>query len=100
MFINYIAKVAGVEIDWSAEKSESVEELLARAQSKVRWLSSEVAPRAELLARGVSLDTRPIAQRGDVEFPRWLLEQSVSITHHRYGNVNGGPKPRCRGLAE
>ena len=99
-FINYIAKVAGVEIDWSAEKSESVEELLARAQSKVRWLSSEVAPRAELLARGVSLDTRPIAQRGDVEFPRWLLEQSVSITHHRYGNVNGGPKPRCRGLAE
>lgn len=98
--IKYIAKVAGIEIDWSTEDSESIDQLVNRAQSKVRWLSSEVAPRAELLARGVSLDTRPIAQRGDIEFPRWLLEQSVSITYHRYGNVNGGPKPRCAGLGD
>jgi len=42
----------------------------------------------------VMLDTRPLAARGDVEGPRWLLEQSVSVTAHRYGNVNAGPKPK------
>jgi len=39
-----------------------------------------------------------LVQRGDIEMARWLLEQSVSITHHRYGNVNAGPKPKCEGL--
>ena len=66
--------------------------------AKVRWLSAETAPTAELIARGISVDHRPIAQRGDIETPRWLLEQSVSVTHHRYGNVSGGPKPEVIGL--
>jgi RHH-type proline utilization regulon transcriptional repressor/proline dehydrogenase/delta 1-pyrroline-5-carboxylate dehydrogenase len=39
-----------------------------------------------------------VAQRGDIECPRWLIEQSVAITYHRYGNPNGGPKPSCSGL--
>jgi RHH-type proline utilization regulon transcriptional repressor/proline dehydrogenase/delta 1-pyrroline-5-carboxylate dehydrogenase len=46
----------------------------------------------------VSVDPRALVQRGDIEMARWLLEQSVSITHHRYGNVNAGPKPACEGL--
>ena len=50
--------------------------------------------------QGVSVDPRALAQRGDVEMARWLLEQSVSITHHRYGNVNAGPKPNCAGLGD
>jgi RHH-type proline utilization regulon transcriptional repressor/proline dehydrogenase/delta 1-pyrroline-5-carboxylate dehydrogenase len=65
----------------------------------VRWLSSEEAPRAAALARGISLDIRPVTQRGDIEAARWLLEQSVAVTYHRYGNVNGGPKPHVAGLA-
>ena len=68
--------------------------------SRVRWLSSAKPPVAELLAKGITVDHRPIAQRGDVEAPRWLQEQSVAITHHRYGNINGGPKPACPGLSE
>jgi RHH-type proline utilization regulon transcriptional repressor/proline dehydrogenase/delta 1-pyrroline-5-carboxylate dehydrogenase len=51
-----------------------------------------------LLRHGISVDRRALAQRGDIEMARWLLEQSVSITHHRYGNVNAGPKPTCEGL--
>ncbi len=97
--IKYIAQVTKTEVLWSTSTAESIEELVARAQYKVRWLSGENAPRKELLSRGVSLDGRPVAQRGDIEAPRWLLEQSVAITHHRYGNVNGGPKPICKGLA-
>jgi RHH-type proline utilization regulon transcriptional repressor/proline dehydrogenase/delta 1-pyrroline-5-carboxylate dehydrogenase len=52
------------------------------------------------LEHGVSVDRRALVQRGDVEMARWLLEQSVSITHHRYGNVNAGPKPNCDGLGD
>ena len=96
--INYIAQITGTEVLWSTASAESFDELISRSQFKVRWLSSETAPGAELMAKGVSLDTRPVAQRGDIEAPRWLLEQSVAITYHRYGNVNGGPKPICTGL--
>ncbi|MEN9324647.1 MAG: hypothetical protein RL414_401, partial [Actinomycetota bacterium] len=98
--IKHIATMTGTTVEWSTASAESMDALIARAQYKVRWLSSEKAPRKELLAKGVSVDARPIAQRGDIEAPRWLLEQSVAITYHRYGNVNGGPKPTCKGLAD
>lgn len=68
--------------------------------ARVRWLSSAKPPVLEMLARGITVDHRPIAQRGDIEAPRWLQEQSVAITYHRYGNTNGGPKPACPGLGE
>ena len=97
--IKYIAGLTGITVEWSSALSESHDDLLARAKYKVRWLSSEEAPRAKALARGISLDIRPVTQRGDIEAARWLLEQSVAVTYHRYGNVNGGPKPHVAGLA-
>ena len=79
---------------------ETTAALAARTEGldRVRWLSREPAPSVELLGHGLSVDRRALAQRGDIEMARWLLEQSVSITHHRYGNVNAGPKPTCNGL--
>lgn len=111
MLIDFILSASGVTLSYSTASPvdvfgdptvETVEQLIARAGmiSRVRWLSSEVAPTVELLEQGVTLDRRSIAQRGDIEMPRWLLEQSVAITHHRYGNVNAGPKPHCPGLGE
>jgi RHH-type proline utilization regulon transcriptional repressor/proline dehydrogenase/delta 1-pyrroline-5-carboxylate dehydrogenase len=81
---------------------ESVDELVARVEptTKVRWLSSEAAPTFALLERGVSVDRRELAQAGAVELARWLHEQSVAITNHRYGNVHAGPKPPVRGLGD
>jgi RHH-type proline utilization regulon transcriptional repressor/proline dehydrogenase/delta 1-pyrroline-5-carboxylate dehydrogenase len=107
--IRFIRDTAGLRISFScaapthlviASATESVADLVARSGelSRVRWLSHESAPTTQLLERGVSVDRRPLSQRGDVEMARWLLEQSVAITYHRYGNVNGGPKPRCEGL--
>ena len=32
-----------------------------------------------------------------VEGPRWMHEQSVCVTAHRYGNVGAGPQPRVPG---
>jgi RHH-type transcriptional regulator, proline utilization regulon repressor / proline dehydrogenase / delta 1-pyrroline-5-carboxylate dehydrogenase len=108
-FVDFIVREAGVRVTYSASEPvdiapeatiESAIELAARAdpRSRVRWLSRESPSTVELLERGISVDRRALVQRGDVEIARWLLEQSVSVTHHRYGNVNAGPKPACEGL--
>ena len=80
---------------------ESADEFAHHAKEfdRVRWLSAEVPPVNELMKNGISCDRRPITSRGDIEISRWFLEQSVSITQHRYGNTNAGPKPDCRGLS-
>ena len=101
--VQSIADLVGCPIEFSAApgtggnaRSESIDELVHRLTPgrKVRWLSAETAPAVECLRSGISLDVRPLAQRGDIEVTRWLLEQSVAITAHRYGNTNAGPKPR------
>jgi RHH-type proline utilization regulon transcriptional repressor/proline dehydrogenase/delta 1-pyrroline-5-carboxylate dehydrogenase len=110
-YLRGLIELAGLEVEFSAESLvkglldvtlERVDELVQRggAFSKVRWLSGEVAPTLALLEMGISVDARVLAQSGTVELPRWLLEQSVAITNHRYGNVHAGPKPLCLGLGE
>ena len=110
-YVRDLTDLAHLHVEFSAESLvrglldvtlESVDELVARADSfsSVRWISREVAPTLALLERGITLDPRSLAQSGAVELPRWLLEQSVAITNHRYGNVHAGAKPACLGLGE
>ena len=87
-FVRWIGELTGTTIRWSSGDDP------VDGADKVRWLSSEEPPILALLEKGISIDRRPIAARGDVEVPRWLLEQSVSITNHRYGNVGAGPQPK------
>lgn len=95
-FVEWLSHEHGIAI--VASEHESITELLEfidqRKISKVRWLSGERAPSVELLDRGISLDSRPIAQSGGVELTRWLREQSIAITNHRYGNIGAGPQPK------
>jgi RHH-type proline utilization regulon transcriptional repressor/proline dehydrogenase/delta 1-pyrroline-5-carboxylate dehydrogenase len=109
--IDAVVRLAGVHVTYSAPgpvpaapdaRIETPAQLVLRVESvsRVRWLSRETSPTVALLEHGVSVDHRALVQRGDVEMARWLLEQSVSITHHRYGNVNAGPKPNCEGLGD
>ena len=73
---------------------ESMQQFEARVNTeRVRILSGEPVKTVALLERGCSVDRRPLAANGAVEVPRWLHEQSVSITNHRYGNVGSGPHP-------
>lgn len=58
---------------------------------KVRWLSNQTAPEVELLELGISVDRRPMTQEVSVELTRWLREQSISVTNHRYGNIGAAP---------
>jgi len=112
-FIHWISNKTGTKIYWSAAEEhpdgpgvnvESISQMISRLKkvagvngvAKVRVLSQEKIPTDLLLSEGVSCDPRLLAQRGDIEMPRWLLEQSVSITNHRYGNVGAGPKPEIR----
>ena len=108
-YLAAIRSVTGVATRVSAPSSvagvanlvvETIDEFVAqcRGASRVRWLSGEDPPVVALLDLGLTTDRRPLAQRGDVEGPRWLLEQSVSVTGHRYGNVNAGPRPDVVGL--
>jgi len=110
-FLHWIKKDLGVKLRLSAESLipglnnlvvESWEEFVHHATEfdRVRWLSAELTPTNALIEVGVGCDRRAITQRGDIELSRWFLEQSVSITQHRYGNTNAGPKPRCSGLVK
>ena len=108
-FLHWIKKDLGVSLRLSAETLipglsnlvvEKWEEFVHHATEfdRVRWLSAELAPTNALIEVGIGCDRRSITQRGDIELTRWFLEQSVSITQHRYGNTNAGPKPKCAGL--
>jgi RHH-type proline utilization regulon transcriptional repressor/proline dehydrogenase/delta 1-pyrroline-5-carboxylate dehydrogenase len=110
-YLETISSVLGVAIETSAGEAatsgavdvrESLDAFVERCSNgtRVRWLSAEPAPAERLLERGVSVDRRALAQAGDVEGSRWLLEQSVSVTNHRYGNVGVGPRPHVPGLGE
>ena len=96
LFISWLTREFGIWIVQS--DNESQEEFLRFAREnpvgKVRWLSSEIPPTKDLIELGISLDTRPMTQVGGVELTRWLREQSISITNHRYGNVGIGPNPK------
>jgi RHH-type transcriptional regulator, proline utilization regulon repressor / proline dehydrogenase / delta 1-pyrroline-5-carboxylate dehydrogenase len=103
-----IAEVTGVDVTPVAAPGAgrpdvaevALDEVAARApgNARLRWLSAEDPPVEALGERGVSLDRRPLAQAGHVEAPRWLLEQSVAVTAHRYGNPRAGPRPAVPGL--
>jgi len=106
-FIQWISTTTGTNIFWSAAEKhpdcleatvESIDQMVkgVKGVAKVRVLSQEKLPADLLLSEGVSCDPRLLAQRGDIEMPRWLHEQSISITNHRYGNVGAGPKPVIR----
>lgn len=89
-YITWISDLVGTPIRWCAPDDVIIN------CDKVRWLSEQRPPVVELLARGITVDSRPVAARADVELPRWLHEQSVSIVNHRYGNVGAGPHPQLR----
>ncbi len=101
--VESLTRLAGIAVSWmdaqdtaqSANARSLEHELRSSRIERVRWLASS-SPSSEtvalLLTHGVTLDRRTVTVRGDVELPRWLKEQSVSITNHRHGNIGAGPR--------
>lgn len=86
------AETTGTPVIWSDPRTESDAELAARLGSlgveRLRLLAPESD---ELLAAahaaGVAVDRQPVTDLGDVELPRWLKEQAISVTRHRHGRL-------------
>jgi RHH-type proline utilization regulon transcriptional repressor/proline dehydrogenase/delta 1-pyrroline-5-carboxylate dehydrogenase len=101
LFISWLTREHGIKIVMSDNESQTdfLDFALNNKVGKVRWLSSEIPPTRELIDAGISIDSRPLSQAGGLEMTRWLREQSISITHHRYGNIGSGPNPKVRAIA-
>jgi hypothetical protein len=77
--------------------SEASADLLARlagGPGRVRLLGSE--PALAALEPAVHVDGRPPVLLGRIELLRYVREQAVSRTLHRYGNVVRPFDERCR----
>ncbi len=70
--------------------------IVGRPPSRLRLLADvgDDALRRAAWRAGVTVDTTDLVADGRVELARWLREQSISITAHRYGSFNGAPMPR------
>lgn len=86
------ARHCGVQVHVSDATAESEPALLERVASlhaeRVRCLSvvsDEV--RVALLEQSVGLDLTPVSHHGRLELGRWLKEQAISETTHRYGRL-------------
>jgi RHH-type proline utilization regulon transcriptional repressor/proline dehydrogenase/delta 1-pyrroline-5-carboxylate dehydrogenase len=88
------AQTTGTPVIWSDPAEESDSALAARlATLDVERLRLLVPGSVELLAAahaaGVAVDRQPVTDAGEVELPRWLKEQAISVTRHRHGRLLG-----------
>jgi RHH-type proline utilization regulon transcriptional repressor/proline dehydrogenase/delta 1-pyrroline-5-carboxylate dehydrogenase len=89
------AQIAGVPIFVSRTTQESSETLAARLpelRSSIECVRTLDGPPDEVFLRAIAdcelnwIDA-PLSTHGRIELTRWVREQSVSETLHRYGNV-------------
>ena len=95
------AKICGVPLHVSLASRETEVELAARLpelSSQAEFLRTIRPPGPALLSAaydaGVNWIDAPILNCGRYELPRWLREQAVSQTKHRYGLLSESDGPR------
>jgi len=88
------SKITGAPLILSIASEESDEQLIARLPSlakKAEFLRTVSVPSDQLLsaayAAGLNWINAPVMASGRIELARWLREQSVSETRHRYGQL-------------
>ena len=88
------ARLAGVPLVISRATEEPDAAFLKRLPElavRAEFLRTLTPPSAEILhaahAAGLNWIDAPLAANGRLELTRWLREQAVSETRHRYGNV-------------
>ena len=86
------ASVTGTPTTWSSTETESETALIERLHqlrpAKLRALcpiSDDL--RAACHSLDITVDESPVTTFGPIELPRWLREQSISETRHRYGRL-------------
>jgi RHH-type proline utilization regulon transcriptional repressor/proline dehydrogenase/delta 1-pyrroline-5-carboxylate dehydrogenase len=88
------ADICGVRLMISLGTEESESQLAARLPrlvSRIEFLRTVQSPGKTLLTAaydaGINWINAPVLASGRYELPRWLREQSVSQTQHRYGLI-------------
>jgi RHH-type proline utilization regulon transcriptional repressor/proline dehydrogenase/delta 1-pyrroline-5-carboxylate dehydrogenase len=88
------SRITGVPLTLSIAAEESEEQLIARLPSlasRAEFLRTVSMPGDQLLsavyAAGLNWINAPVMASGRIELSRWLREQSVSETRHRYGQL-------------
>ena len=86
------ASVTGTPTTWSIADGETegalIEQLRQLRPTKLRALcpiSDDL--RAACHSLDITVDDAPVTTFGPIELPRWLREQSISETRHRYGRL-------------
>jgi RHH-type proline utilization regulon transcriptional repressor/proline dehydrogenase/delta 1-pyrroline-5-carboxylate dehydrogenase len=89
------AEICGVKLHISLASQESEEELakrLPQLATQAEFLRTTQPPGDALLAAaysaGLNWIDAPIVSDGRIELTRWLREQSISQTRHRYGLIS------------
>jgi len=95
------AKTCGVPLEISRASEESDSAFAARLPElakRAEFLRTMTPPSDEVLRAAYAGDLNwidaPVVAEGRVELTRWLREQSVSETRHRYGQILPGGSPR------
>ena len=86
------AEITGTVTTWSLTSQQTETELIAQLNTqrpaKLRALTTISDDlRACCHALDITVDESPICGFGPIELPRWLREQSISETRHRYGRL-------------
>jgi RHH-type proline utilization regulon transcriptional repressor/proline dehydrogenase/delta 1-pyrroline-5-carboxylate dehydrogenase len=91
------ASITGTPTTWSIVDTQTEAALIERLRqlqpTKLRALcpiSDDL--RAACHALDVTVDESPVTTFGPIELPRWLREQSISETRHRYGRLLDAPR--------
>lgn len=91
------AETCGVPLEISRASEEGDRAFAARLPqlaARAEFVRTTSTPSDEVLravhAAGLNWINAPVSAVGRVELARWLREQAVSETRHRYGNVTGG----------
>jgi RHH-type proline utilization regulon transcriptional repressor/proline dehydrogenase/delta 1-pyrroline-5-carboxylate dehydrogenase len=93
--VDHAARITGARVVWSYSDREPATALAERlgglGADRLRLLdtdpsAAQVLRRAAHAAR-IAVDDAPPVAAAEIELPRWLREQAVSVTWHRHGRV-------------
>ena len=92
----YAAKLCNtpLTISYATEETDAAfAKRLPQFAKQVEFLGTIETPSDEILHTAYEADLNwiqaPISTQGRIELTRWLREQSISETRHRYGNLMG-----------
>ena len=91
--IDQLTEAWGAGIEFVVESDSELAAIIAESQTdRVRYSSPDRVPlvvRQAIGDTGIYIASTPILQEGRIELLWYMMEQSISVDYHRYGNLGG-----------